>query len=148
MLNNCIYLCFLICSYHVAMRTCILPYLLSFQFVFFVFQPRCSVLLCICFSHISRHVCVPIYICILISIYIGTEKHQNICTIYTNRVSFNQIQSGELTLLLMMLMNLHKLIRFCLYLGDIVSLKPKKLQCNVFLIYVFLSFKKKGLFRI
>jgi hypothetical protein len=67
--------CLLIYSYHVAMWICMLPYLLSFLLFFFVFQPRCSVLLCICFSHISRHVCVPIYIFILISIYIGTEKY-------------------------------------------------------------------------
>ena len=74
---------------------------------------------------------------ILITIYIGTEKHQNICTIYT--VSFNQIQSGGLTLLLIILMNLHKLIRFCLLLDDIISLIHKMLGllCKCFLISFF-----------
>jgi hypothetical protein len=48
-------------------------------------------------------------------------------TIYTNRVSFNQIWSGGLTLLLIMLMNLNKLIIFCLFLDDIIFLKHKML---------------------
>ena len=79
------------------MRTRMLPYLLSFFVcLFFVFQPICSALLCICFSHISRHVCVSIYIFILISRYREIFEHMyNIYNIYKqfHLIKFSQENS-------------------------------------------------------